>query len=156
MRTPCISVLLSAALLTSCTPSDPLEQAALAASRAGTIANLRGGGQGTAGIEAAGRVAAHYYWVKKYAATPVQRAVATERAKSIVQTMKKRHTKVARYIAVDTKGDSRASTQTNVMLWDTQSESIVGNSVYDVNERPPKQETVRFETFSASYVGKNF
>ena len=142
-----------AVLLLGCAPSDRLEQAALAASRAGTIANYRDGNRG-GGIEAAGRVAARYYWVKKYEASPQQRAVATERAQTIVRNMEKRRTKPkSRYIAVVTQADSRASTATPVMLFDTQSRAIVGNSVYDVNERPPKEQAIRFETYSASYVG---
>ena len=38
------------------------------------------------------------------------------------------------------------------MIFDTQSESIIGNSVYDLNERPPEGQAVHFETYSASFV----
>ena len=143
--------ILFAALLAGCaTPPDSLERAALEASRQGSLAAYYSDGRGTAGIEAAGRVTARYYWVAKYAATPVQREVATARARAVMRHGKPK----TRYIAVNTRRDSRAKTATNVMIFDTQSESIVGNTVYDLNERPPTSQTVRFETYSASYFGQ--
>ena len=136
-------------------PADNLERAALEASHDGTLANLQNAGRGRAGIEAAGKVAARYYWVAKYAASPVQRQVAVERGKAAVRKMAKRQVKPkSRYIAVTTKRDARAKTSTNVMIFDTQSESIIGNSVYDLNERPPAGQPIRFETYSASYFAE--
>ena len=158
MKRAC-SLVLIAALLAGCDtinsttpPADNLDRAALEASRDGSLANYYHDGRGTAGIDAAGRVAARYYWVAKYAATPVQREVAVERGRAAVKKMAKRKEKPkSRYIAVTTKRDSRAKTSTNVMIFDTQSESIIGNSVYDLNERPPGGQAIRFETYSASY-----
>ena len=155
MKRAC-SLLLTAALLASCAaptpPADNLERAALEASRDGSLANYYNKGRGTEGIDAAGRVTAKYYWVAKYAATPVQRETAVKRGRAAVKKMAERHEKPkARYIAVTTKRDSRAKTATNVMIFDTQSESIIGNSVYDLNERPPSGQPIRFETYSASY-----
>ena len=66
-------------------PQDNLERAALDASREGSLANYYNAGRGHAGIEAAGRVTARYYWVAKYAATPVQREVATAHARAVVK-----------------------------------------------------------------------
>jgi hypothetical protein len=40
-----------------------------------------------------------------------------------------------------------------VMIWDTQSETIVGNNVYDVQAPPAVGSTAKFETYSAQYVG---
>ena len=40
-----------------------------------------------------------------------------------------------------------------VMIWDTQSETLVGNSVYDVQNTPAISSTAKFETYSAQYVG---
>ena len=150
------SLLITAALLSGCaSPPDNLERAALNASREGSLANYYNAGRGNAGIEAAGRVTARYYWVAKYAATPVQREIAVERGRAVVKKMAKRNVKPkSRYIAVTTKRDSRAKTSTNVMIFDTQSESIIGNSVYDLNERPPEGQPVRFETYSASFVAQ--
>ena len=154
-----VSLALTAAMLAGCSaptpPADNLERAALEASRDGSLANYYNAGRGTAGIEAAGRVTARYYWVAKYAATPVQREIAVERGRAVVKKMAKRNVKPkSRYIAVTTKRDSRAKTSTNVMIFDTQSESIIGNSVYDLNERPPEGQPVRFETYSASFVAQ--
>ena len=132
-------------------PADNLDRAALEASRDGSLANYYHGGR--AGIDAAGRVTARYYWVAKYAATPVQREAAVERGRAAVKKMAKRNVKPkSRYIAVTTKRDSRAKTATNVMIFDTQSESVIGNTVYDLNERPPGGQPIRFETYSASFV----
>ena len=150
------SLLITAALLSGCaSPPDNLERAALNASREGSLANYYNAGRGNAGIEAAGRVTARYYWVAKYAATPVQREVATAHARAVVKKMAQHHVKPkSRYIAVTTKQDARAKTATNVMIFDTQSESIIGNSVYDLNERPPEGQPVKFETYSASFVAQ--
>ena len=155
MKRACSLVLL-AALLGGCDtvtpPADNLDRAALEASRDGSLANYHQAGRGRAGIDAAGKVTARYYWVAKYAATPVQREVAGERGRAAVKKMAKRKDPPkSRYLAVKTKGDARAKTATNVMIFDTQSESIIGNSVYDLNERPPSGQPIRFETYSASY-----
>ncbi len=158
MKRAC-SLLLTVALFASCTaptpPADNLERAALEASRDGSLANYYNAGRGTAGIDAAGSVTARYYWVAKYAATPVQRQVAVERGRAAVKKMAKRSVKPkSRYIAVTTKRDARAKTATNVMIFDTKSESIIGNTVYDLNERPPSGQPIRFETYSASYLAE--
>jgi hypothetical protein len=60
-----------------------------------------------------------------------------------------------RYIAVDTVKDERAAPQAarSVMIFDTQTQEIVGNDVYDVRSTPPVGGTARFETFTAEYVG---
>ena len=150
------SFLLAAALIAGCSaPQDNLERAALDASREGSLANYYSAGRGHAGIEAAGRVTARYYWVAKYAASPVQREAATAHARAVVRKMATHHeAPKSRYIAVTTKRDARAKTSTNVMIFDTQSDSIVGNSVYDLNERPPQGQPVKFETYSASFVAQ--
>ena len=158
MKRAC-SLILTAAFFAACAaptpPADNLERAALEASRDGSLANYYQAGRGTAGIEAAGRVTARYYWVAKYAATPVQRETAVKRGLAAVKKMAKRNVKPkSRYIAVTTKRDPRAKTSTSVMIFDTQSESIIGNSVYDLNERPPGGQAIRFETYSASYFAE--
>lgn len=60
-----------------------------------------------------------------------------------------------RYIAVDTVKDKRASPKAKkvVMIWDTQSESLVGNNIYDVENPPPVGAKTRFETYSVEYIG---
>jgi hypothetical protein len=39
------------------------------------------------------------------------------------------------------------------MIWDTQSQEVVGNNVYDVKSPPPVGSTAKFDTYSAEYVG---
>jgi hypothetical protein len=60
-----------------------------------------------------------------------------------------------RYIAVDTPKDKRSApgTKKDVMIWDTQSEALVGNNVYDVANPPAVGATAKFDTYSAQYVG---
>jgi hypothetical protein len=40
-----------------------------------------------------------------------------------------------------------------VMVWDIQTESLVGNTVYDLPDPPAIGNSVVFTTFSAEYVG---
>jgi len=63
--------------------------------------------------------------------------------------------KLPRYIAVETPKDQRSvpGTKKDVMIWDTQSESLVGNNVYDVANVPAVGATAKFDTYSAQYVG---
>ena len=63
--------------------------------------------------------------------------------------------KKVRYIAVDTEKDDHTSPKAKkaVMIWDTQSESVAGNNVYDVQSTPSVGSTAKFDTYSAEYVG---
>ncbi|MDR3406420.1 MAG: hypothetical protein P4L99_28305 [Chthoniobacter sp.] len=69
-----------------------------------------------------------------------------------VRALKK---KLPRYVAVDTVKDKRSApgTKKDVMIWDTQSEALVSNYVYDVTETPTLGSTSKFETYSAQYIG---
>ena len=60
-----------------------------------------------------------------------------------------------RYIAVDTVKDKRASPKAEkvIMIWDTQSESLVGNNIYEVEKPPQKGAKTHFDTYSAEYIG---
>ena len=63
--------------------------------------------------------------------------------------------KLPRYIAVETPTDKKSppGTKKDVMIWDTQNESLVGNNVYDMPAAPSKGSTSKFDTYSAQYVG---
>jgi len=63
--------------------------------------------------------------------------------------------KLPRYVAVDTVKDKRSApgTTKEVMIWDTQSEALVGNYVYDVAKTPSVGSTAKYDTYSAEYVG---
>ena len=174
------TALVTAAALTvvGCENLTPGENAAAfggaAALTAGTIA--RAAGMSSAESFATGAavgavVAATAYVIAKHQATARQRRIAEERARIAYARMKEHqravakansgsgHTasapKVPRYIAVDTEKDEHTSPKAkkSVMIWDTESQDIVGNSVYDVSTPPSVGKTTKFDTYSAEYVG---
>ncbi len=63
--------------------------------------------------------------------------------------------RLPRYIAVDTSKDERTVPQAekSVVIFDTETQEIVGNNVYDVKSTPPVGGTAKFETYTAEYVG---
>ncbi|HYR57620.1 MAG TPA: hypothetical protein VEO95_03275 [Chthoniobacteraceae bacterium] len=63
--------------------------------------------------------------------------------------------KLPRYIAVDTAKDEHTAPQAEkaVVIFDTETQEIVGNNVYDVKSTPPVGGTAKFETVTAEYVG---
>ena len=130
---------------------------------AGSIARAAGASTGQSiaiGAVAGAVAAATAYIVAKHQATERQRRVAEQRARVYYgrmsaerkQTLKKKR---VRYIAVDTEKNKDTSPRAKkaVMIWDTQSESIVGNNVYDVEKTPSVGSNAKFETYSAQYVG---
>jgi Tfp pilus assembly protein PilE len=136
---------------------DPLDEVAWQASRHGTATTRTTRDQTTAPLDAAARITERYYWIAKYQATMEQRRIAEDTARRFetrvqanARTPKQR---APRYLAVRTRSDARAKSKTSVMIWDTQSQKIVGNEVYDLNEGPRAEAQVKFETFSARYVG---
>ena len=68
---------------------------------------------------------------------------------------KARPKKLPRYIAVDTAKDERTVPQAakSVVIFDTETQEVVGNNVYDVKSTPPVGGTAKFETYTAEYVG---
>jgi hypothetical protein len=96
----------------------------------------------------------------KHQATAKQHAVAVQRAKAAVAHLQKATAahpgkKLPRYIAVDTVKDEHTAPKAAkaCMIWDTQAQDVVGNTVYDIASTPPTGATSRFETYSAEYVG---
>lgn len=88
-----------------------------------------------------------------YPATDAQREVAEQRARAAMNTLASSGSTGNRILAVDTRPDERSRGSVNVMLWDTQTEQIVGNEVYDVEERPPLGKLAVWDKYSALYVG---
>lgn len=111
--------------------------------------------EGTPGQEGTGimgsRLPAVIKILATYEASAEQKAVAEERAHAAQAKLKGK--KKPRYIAVDTDRDNRAQGAASVMLWDTQTEEIVGNNVYDVEAPPKLGEVAMWDTLSAQYVG---
>lgn len=56
-------------------------------------------------------------------------------------------------IAVDVPGDSRLQGSRAVLLWNTQTQRIVGNNVYDISSPPPKGQVALWKNNTALYVG---
>lgn len=163
------SALVTAAAISlgGCAGMSPEQNAAVA----GTFGGLAGagiargaglGGRESAlvGLGAAALAATVTYIIAKRQATERQRQIAEARARRSyarmsAQRKSKLRAKKVRYIAVDAPKDSRTSPQAqkNVMIWDTQTQQVVGNNVYDVQRPPSVGSTARFDTYTAEYVG---
>lgn len=114
------------------------------------------------GAAAGAVVAATVYVIAKRQATERQRMVAEQRARAAHARRLARERrepaaakKRPRYIAVDTVKDAKSApgTKKSVMIFDTQTEEIVGNNVYDVQSTPAPGGTAKFDTYTAEYVG---
>jgi len=166
--TPFIALTTSIALLvTGCENMTPGENAAVFGGGAGILAGslARAAGMSTGesiavGLAAGAVVGMTTYIIAKHQASERQRKIAEQRARVYYGrlaparkvALKK---KKVRYIAVDTVKDEKTSPKAKkaVMIWDTQSETLVGNSVYDVQSTPSVGSTAKFDTYSAEYVG---
>lgn len=98
------------------------------------------------------------YVIAKHQADQEQRKIAEARARTYYakldaeqkEAMKKQK---VRYIAVDTEKRENYEGEKAVMVFDTQSQELVGNNVYDVKEAPKVGQTSKFDTYTAQYVG---
>lgn len=150
---------------TGCADLTPLQNAGVfgAASgvTAGSIASASGASAGESvaiGAATGAVVAVVTYVIAKHQATERQQRIAEERAQRAYARMsaeKKKKARKTRYIAVDTEKNEKtaAGAKKSVMIWDTQSQEVVGNNVYDVKSPPPVGSTAKFDTYSAEYVG---
>jgi hypothetical protein len=130
---------------------------------AGSIARAAGASTGESvaiGLATGAVVGATAYIIAKHQATERQRRLAEQRARVYYGSLAPEKKtalkkKKVRYIAVDTEKNDQTSPKAKkaVMVWDTQSESLVGNSVYDVQSTPSVGSTAKFDTYSAEYVG---
>lgn len=92
--------------------------------------------------------------IARHEATKRQRAVAEARARRAFHKISVRNRK-RRYLAVETDPVAvagAAKAEKSVMVWDTDSQEIVGNDVYDIASSPAAQTLVRFDTYSAVYI----
>lgn len=131
----------------------------------------------TAGAIAVAAVGA--YIIAKHQASERQRKIAEERARLYLarqealerqealarqeasrksaqqptRTTAKRKTTKPRYIAVTTVKEQNSKGKDQVMIFDTQSNEIVGNNVYDLKSSPKVGQTTKFDTYTAEYVG---
>ena len=111
------------------------------------------------------------YYIQRYGATAVQKKAAEESAQRYLmnrgaaaksrnaQSARRAHgaanekTPSSRYVAVDVPRVATSKGSASVMVFDTQSQQIVGNSVYDLGSKPAIRQAVKFDTYSAEYVG---
>jgi hypothetical protein len=154
-------------LAAGCADMTPLQNAALfggaGGAAAGGIARASGASTGESvaiGVATGAAIAAVTYIIAKHEATERQHRIAEARAqKAYARMSAKRKSELkarkTRYIAVDTEKDEHTAPQAkkSVMIWDTQSQEVVGNNVYDVKSPPPVGATAKFDTYSAEYVG---
>lgn len=120
-------------------------------------------------IGAAALAAGAAYVIAKHQATERQRKIAEQRARIYLAKQKEQEKKAAqqqtasakktksekqpRYIAVTTVKEETNKGKEQVMIFDTQSNEIVGNNVYDLKSSPQVGKTTKFDTYSAEYVG---
>lgn len=152
---------------TSCAEFTPLQNAALlggaGGAAAGGIASASGASAGESaaiGLATGAAIAAVTYIIATHEATERQHRIAEERAQRAYAQMSAERksalkARKTRYIAVDTEKNEQTSPQAkkSVMIWDTQSQEVVGHDVYDVKSPPPVGSTAKFDTYSAEYVG---
>ena len=162
------SLVAAASLLTAgCSNLTPSQNAAMFGAAGGALAGGIGSAAGmntgqaiATGLAAGAAISAVTYVIAKHQATERQRQIAQQRARlayARISTKRKSEPTAhkTRYIAVDTEKDEHTSPQAkkSVMIWDTQSQEVVGNDVYDLKSVPPVGSTAKFETYSAEYVG---
>jgi hypothetical protein len=107
--------------------------------------------------------AAGSYIIAKHQATERQRKIAEQRAriymarlekqKALAAEAGKKPAKKPRFIAVQTEKSEATQGKAAVMVFDTQTNEVVGNNVYDLKSTPQVGQTAKFDTYSAQYVG---
>lgn len=101
------------------------------------------------------------YIISKQQATERQRKIAEQRARLYIARQEKlqaeqavvKKAKKPRYIAVQTEKSEKSQGKAAVMVFDTQTNEVVGNNVYDMKSTPQVGQTAKFDTYSAQYVG---
>ena len=126
---------------------------------AGTLAKVAGASDSTAvaiGLGTGAAVGVMAFVIAKHEATERQRRYAEERARLDYERMsaqRKAEVKKHRYIAVPTVREKNSTGVQSVMVYDTQSQQVIGNNVYDLKSTPKDGQVSKFDTVSAEYVG---
>lgn len=167
---PVAVALTSLALLTTaCENLSPGENAAVFGAAAGLATGIPLAAAGvdpaitipvTAGAAVVAAGAA--YVIAKHQATERQRKIAEQRARLYMARLEKQQQaaqasakkpKKPRFIAVQTEKTQQNQGKAAVMVFDTQTNEVVGNNVYDMKSTPQVGQTAKFDTYSAQYVG---
>jgi hypothetical protein len=157
------AVLVAGLLLTGCENMSPGTNGVVFGTGAGILAGGLARAAGASPSEAVaiglatGAVAGvTAYVIAKHKATERQRRYAEERARLAYENasaQRKARYRQARYIAVDTVREKDSSGAKSVMIYDTQTQQVVGNNVYDVKQSPKQGTVSKYDTYSAEYVG---
>lgn len=97
------------------------------------------------------------YVIAKHQATERQARIAAQRAR-IYQGRLVRNTTPAkrkprsRYVAVDAPRDGNCKGEASVMIYDTETKTLVSNEVYDLKSRPQVGHVSKFEEYNAEYI----
>jgi hypothetical protein len=90
-------------------------------------------------------------------ATQRQRQGAQEQGhfayQQLIEQHKTRSAAKSRYIAVATVREPDSKGAKSLMIFDTQTDQVVGSHVYDVKTEPKTGQVGKFESYSAEYVG---
>lgn len=150
---------------TGCSNLTPGENAGVFGTVAGAATGIALGASGVpsyitvpVAIGAGALTGVAVYVIAKHQADEEQRRIAEARARTYYakldaeqkEAMKKQK---VRYIAVDTKKKDTYEGEKAVMVFDTQSQELVGNNVYDVKDAPKVGQSSKFDTYTAQYVG---
>jgi hypothetical protein len=157
------AVLLAGLLLAGCENMSPEANGALFGTGAGVLAGglARAAGASTSeavaiGLATGAVAGVTAYVIAKHKATERQRQYAEERARLAYENASEQRQagyRKARYLAVDTVREQDSSGAKSVMIYDTQTQQVVGNNVYDVKQTPKEGSVSKFDTYSAEYVG---
>ena len=157
------AVLLGALGLAGCANMSPQTTGVVAGTSAGilagTLAKVAGASDSTAvaiGLGTGAAVGVMAFVIAKHEATERQRRYAEERARLDYERMsaqRKAEVKKHRYIAVPTVREKNSTGAQSVMVYDTQSQQVIGNNVYDLKSTPKDGQVSKFDTVSAEYVG---
>jgi predicted lipid-binding transport protein (Tim44 family) len=157
------AVLVAGLLLTGCENMSPGANGAVFGTGAGILAGglARAAGASPSeavaiGLATGAVVGVTAYVIAKHKATERQRRYAEERARLAYENasaQRKARYRQARYIAVDTVREKDSSGAKSVMIYDTQTQQVVGNNVYDVKQTPKQGTVSKYDTYSAEYVG---
>lgn len=171
------AAVLSLAVFTSaCENLSPGENAAVFGTAAGLATAIPLGAAGVdssitipVSLGAAALAAGGAYIIAKHQASERQRKIAEQRARLYLAEQQAREKKAAqaaqtassskkqkkktRYIAVQTVKEENSKGASQVMIFDTQTNQVVGNNVYDLKSSPKVGQTSKFDTYTAEYVG---
>jgi hypothetical protein len=157
------ALLVAGLLLTGCENMSPEANGAIFGTGAGILAGglARAAGASTSeavaiGLATGAVAGVTAYVIAKHKATERQRRYAEERARLAYENApppRQARYRKSRYIAVDTVREQNSTGAKSVMIYDTSTQQVVGNNVYDVKQSPKEGTVSKFDTYSAEYVG---